>query len=303
MRAAELLRGLQKFLTELHHAAFALDHFQQHRRDPRREALPQVRRVIQPDESHARNQRLKRLAILFRPGGGERAQRPAVKRVFHRQDFVALEGLGGMMLARVSARQLDRAFDDLGAGVGEKHPVQPRQPRQLFRQRRLVAVVEQIRNVQQRSRPRHAARRGFPGARSRENSPPARRGNPNTFSLGRRRDSSPRPAPPGSADGRRSGSGPAFRVGDLVEVHQLVHNPRPNWPLLQPRLSAVAFGTAGEKMSISPTPSRSARARTQLRNHAIAHDSLADQAGNFLPLHQRQQAFRSASHTPPDSVR
>ena len=57
-----------------------------------------------------------------------------------------------MVLARIGARQLYCAFDGLRAGVSEKDAVESREAGQRFRQRRLILVIDQIRDVQQRFR-------------------------------------------------------------------------------------------------------------------------------------------------------
>ena len=54
------------------------------------------------------------------PVGGERRQRAAVERAFEGDDAIALGmALGGVIFAR----DLDRAFHRLGAGIGEEHEV------------------------------------------------------------------------------------------------------------------------------------------------------------------------------------
>jgi len=57
-----------------------------------------------------------------------------------------------VILPGIDPRQLDRAFDDLGASIPEESAVESCQPTQFLGQRRLIAVVEQIRDVQQRLR-------------------------------------------------------------------------------------------------------------------------------------------------------
>ena len=89
------------------------------------------------------------MPIFFLPGRGQRAKRPAMKRIFQRQQtplgFVAVVVLG----AGKGASQFERAFPGFGAAVAEKRLVQAGNFRQPLRQLRLVLVEKQIRHVNQ----------------------------------------------------------------------------------------------------------------------------------------------------------
>src|SRR2546427_4653767 len=122
-------------------------YFDDQRGHARRKTFPEMRHVVQPHEPRPGEQRLERLAILFRPGQRKRAERPPVERILEGKDFKPLESCRGAALARVSPRQFDRPFDDLGAGVRQKDAVQARLFGQLLRQRSLVAVVEDRKSV------------------------------------------------------------------------------------------------------------------------------------------------------------
>ena len=56
------------------------------------------------------------------PGGGQRGERAAVERVDERDDLAAAFAV---FVGAVLARAFDRALIGLGAGIAEKHPVQP----------------------------------------------------------------------------------------------------------------------------------------------------------------------------------
>ena len=57
-----------------------------------------------------------------------------------------------MLLPSVGARQFHGAVRDFGAGVGEEDAIEPGERGELLRERGLIAMVEQVRNVKQRLR-------------------------------------------------------------------------------------------------------------------------------------------------------
>ena len=60
------------------------------------------------------------LEVLGLPAGGDGGERPAVKGAFEGDEAVALRL---SLLEMIAARDLHRAFDRLGAGIGEEHIV------------------------------------------------------------------------------------------------------------------------------------------------------------------------------------
>src|SRR5581483_3336923 len=146
---AQGLRRLDELLAQFFHAAFSLDYFQQDGGNTRGETFPKVRRVIKPDEPYSGNQGLEWLAILFRPGGGKRTEGPAVKRILHRKDFIPLERLRGVLLSRVRTGELDGAVSRFSSAIGKEGPVEARKPGQFLRQRRLIRMVDEVRDMQQ----------------------------------------------------------------------------------------------------------------------------------------------------------
>ena len=104
----------------------------------------------------ARRQRLKRLAILFRPGRGQRTERAAVKRIFERQNFVALERPGSDACARKRAPSSWRPRS-LRCRNWQRRRGPAGETGEFLRQWRLIRVVKQVRNVQQSLRcvPQH----------------------------------------------------------------------------------------------------------------------------------------------------
>ena len=84
--------------------------------------------------------------MLVLPGQRQRAKSSSVIRPFQR-DQPALR-LAARAMSR-QPRQLDRSFDRLGSAVREKRAVQSRERAQLLRQRPLILVVVEIRNVHQ----------------------------------------------------------------------------------------------------------------------------------------------------------
>ncbi len=98
------------------------------------------------DDADLRDQRPEGGLVFLLGRDAQRPQRPAVKRIAQREDPRFLPPGAGVA---VGARDLERRLHRLGAAVGEKHPVHPRQLRQPLRQQPLVGVVEKVGAVDQ----------------------------------------------------------------------------------------------------------------------------------------------------------
>ena len=113
-----------------------------------RDGREQGRGIVHGDETHARQQRLERRAIVFVRRDRQCAHRPAVKRFLERDDF------GARFAARVpvAARELQTGFDRFRAAVADEDPRQSGQRCQALADLPLERVEEQVRGVQQRLR-------------------------------------------------------------------------------------------------------------------------------------------------------
>src|SRR5262245_66213301 len=114
-------------------ARFALDRFDDDGGGPLIDRLARlgeiVRAVVRIYEPDAGDQRLERLTVFLLFGDRERAHRPAVKRIKKRDEF----GLAfATPPALPCARELQRAFVGLRAGVAEEDARQPGSPRQAL---------------------------------------------------------------------------------------------------------------------------------------------------------------------------
>ena len=88
--------------------------------------------------------RAKAFEIFGRAGRRQRRQRAAVERAFEGDDAIALRmALGGVIVAR----DLDRAFHRLGAGIAEEHEVGKALLAQPRREPLAVRALEQVRHV------------------------------------------------------------------------------------------------------------------------------------------------------------
>ena len=102
--------------------------------------------IVLLHERHLFEQRLESLAMFVLAGQRQRSKRAPVIRAVQRHQ-PALR-LAARAMSR-QTRQLDRSFDRLGPAVREERAVQSRKRAQLLRQRPLVFVVVEIRNVHQ----------------------------------------------------------------------------------------------------------------------------------------------------------
>ena len=100
--------------------------------------------VVARHEAHAFQHGIEILAVLGLAGEGERAHGASVERVVQRDHDALLRPAGGVT---GSAHQLQRAFDGLGAAVGEERAVQSGLGAELLGQQSLVLVVVQVGNV------------------------------------------------------------------------------------------------------------------------------------------------------------
>ena len=75
-------------------------------------------RIVELRIFEARNQRLKTFVVVRIPGGGEGAVAPAVKTVFHGDNFIAVRPFVQVL---VTAGGLQCTLIGLAAGVGEEH--------------------------------------------------------------------------------------------------------------------------------------------------------------------------------------
>src|SRR4051812_18441362 len=78
----------------------------------------------------------------------QRSERPAVKRLFERDDLGACLSDG----EPVPARELQARLDRFRTAVAEKRPRQARERRELLGELSLQRVMEQVRGVQKRTR-------------------------------------------------------------------------------------------------------------------------------------------------------
>ena len=72
------------------------------------------------DMVEAFDRRAEALEVLGLPAGGDGGKRPAVEGALEGDEAVAL---GRSLAEMIAARDLHRAFDRLGAGIGEEHVV------------------------------------------------------------------------------------------------------------------------------------------------------------------------------------
>ena len=117
--AAQFRQRIGKFLSHHVDAAFSLNAFH----DDRRGAVCihqgfHAFRIIELCVFETRNQRLEAFVVVRISGGGEGAVAPAVKTVFHGDNFIAIRPF---MQVLVTASGFQRAFVGLAAGVSEEH--------------------------------------------------------------------------------------------------------------------------------------------------------------------------------------
>ena len=109
-------------------AAFALNRLEDNRADAVVEFGFEVGNIVEGDEFHARNQRLKRRAVFFRGGNTERAEGAPVKGILHGENACLGGRLAKCAWSGPSAepRQFESAIDGFGAAVCKKYAVETR---------------------------------------------------------------------------------------------------------------------------------------------------------------------------------
>ncbi len=138
---AEPARRGQEFRRARNHAAFALHRLEDHGADVVAAFLGERRfeagDVVVADVGESRGTRAESVGVLGLAARGDGEERPAVEGVERRDDAKFLRA---EMIVRVAARELERRFVRLGAGVAEEHALRERRIDQFFRQpqRRLV---------------------------------------------------------------------------------------------------------------------------------------------------------------------
>ena len=137
-----------EFFADRENAAFALNCFQHHGADRVVEFALEVSDIVELHKFHARHQRSKRLAILFRIRNRNSAESSTMERILQSEDSSFFAGPAARRLGvRISSRQLQRSVHRFSAAVGKKHPIQAGPLRQLSRQRSLKRILKQIRQV------------------------------------------------------------------------------------------------------------------------------------------------------------
>src|SRR5882724_547787 len=109
-------------------ATFTLNRLEDNRADSVVKFGFEVGNIVEGDEFHARNQRLKRRAVFFRGGNAERAEGASVKGIPHGENARLGGRLAKCPWSRPSAepRQFEGAIDGFGAAVCEKYAVETR---------------------------------------------------------------------------------------------------------------------------------------------------------------------------------
>jgi hypothetical protein len=143
---AQLTQRFEKGVRRRAYAALALQRFDQDARGVRTDCASDGFEIAERHLIEAIQRRPKTLEIFGGPGRGQRRQRAPVKRAVEGDDAIALRvAFGGVM----SARDLDRAFHRLGAGVREKHQVGKARFAQPCREPLAIRTLEQVRHVPQ----------------------------------------------------------------------------------------------------------------------------------------------------------
>src|SRR4029077_9206090 len=125
-------------------ATFALNWFDNDGADGIVEFGFKVGDIVKTHELNAGHQWSKRLTIFRGMRYGKSAEGPSMKGILERQD-ASLALCAALMSGKPG--QLDRALNRFCAAIGKKDPLQTRPFRQLSRQRALVQVMKQIREV------------------------------------------------------------------------------------------------------------------------------------------------------------
>ena len=140
-QSAQLFQDLRRSDA---HPALALDRLDQDRRGLRPELALDRLEIRERYLIEAFERRTKPFQVFLLPARRERRQRAAVKRPLEGDDPKAL----GLAADRVIlARGLDRAFECLGAGIGEEHQVGERRRAQPFGEPLSLRNAEQVGDV------------------------------------------------------------------------------------------------------------------------------------------------------------
>ena len=144
MLGRQFAAGLQKFRCRLLNAAFALDGLQHDAADLVVHGGTQSFDIVARHEAHALQHGIEIFAVLGLAGERQRAHGAAVERIVERDDDRLLRPTDGVS---GGAHHFQRAFDGLGAAVGEEGAVHARLRTQLLRQQALILVVVEIGDV------------------------------------------------------------------------------------------------------------------------------------------------------------
>ena len=124
MLVADIAEPRQEFAARRTDPALALNGLDQKARGVRPDRRPGSLQIVECDHAEAFEQRREAVAKLGLVGRADRRHRPPVKGVGEGNQFVLVWIARDMMIA---ARNLDRAFDRLGARIGEEHRVGKRE--------------------------------------------------------------------------------------------------------------------------------------------------------------------------------
>src|SRR5579864_8422076 len=109
--------------------------------------------VVELHELGPGNERSERLAIFCRIRDGNRAERASVKRILKRENprlirdaAIATAAYTGLCI-RTGSRELESSINRFCPAVGEENAIESRPLRQLFRERPLKRIVEQVRSM------------------------------------------------------------------------------------------------------------------------------------------------------------
>ncbi len=126
------------------HAAFALQRFDQDARGVWADRLLDGFEIAEQHLIEAIHRRPEAFEVFSRAGRGQRRQGSSVKRTVEGDDAIAFRvAFGGVIFAR----DLDRAFHRLGAGICEKHEIGKALFAQPCREPLAVRALEQVRHV------------------------------------------------------------------------------------------------------------------------------------------------------------
>src|ERR1700682_2863154 len=149
-----VLRGkrasaIPKYFANRIDSPFALDCFKKDGADGVVEFRLEISDVVETHELRTGNKGRERQAVLFRGGDADGAERTAMKRILKRQEAMLLRGRprGLVRLASKEPRELEGAIDRFGAAVGEEHAVKPGPSGEFARERALIGIVIEIREV------------------------------------------------------------------------------------------------------------------------------------------------------------